>query len=94
MLDCVLLTTADCKKQEWQCSGKSILAKDNLLEDVGDEHELDADAHIEEHLEAVASVVRLLEQQLDEAEKRFQVKSIFSPFLLKYLMLNYCHPYS
>lgn len=52
--------------------GKSILAKDNLLEDVGDEHELDADAHIEEHLEAVASVVRLLEQQLDEAEKRFQ----------------------
>ncbi|RCN42935.1 cyclic nucleotide-binding domain protein [Ancylostoma caninum] len=52
--------------------GKSILAKDNLLEEVTDEQELEQDAPVEEHLEAAAKIIREIEAQLDLAEKNFR----------------------
>ncbi|EPB69934.1 cyclic nucleotide-binding domain protein [Ancylostoma ceylanicum] len=53
--------------------GKSILAKDNLLEEVTDEQELEQDAPVEEQLEAAAKIIREIEAQLDMAEKNFKV---------------------
>ncbi|RCN44281.1 cyclic nucleotide-binding domain protein [Ancylostoma caninum] len=52
--------------------GKSILAKDNLLEEVTDEQELEQDAPVEEQLEAAAKIIREIEAQLDLAEKNFR----------------------
>ncbi|VDK67890.1 unnamed protein product [Cylicostephanus goldi] len=53
--------------------GRNILAKDNLLEEVADEEELDQDAPVEEQLAYAARVIKEIEAQLDEAEKKFYV---------------------
>ncbi|KHJ92082.1 cyclic nucleotide-binding domain protein [Oesophagostomum dentatum] len=53
--------------------GKSILAKDNLLEEVADEQEIEQDAPVEEQLEMAAKIIREIEAQLDEAEQNFKV---------------------
>ncbi|KIH60426.1 cyclic nucleotide-binding domain protein [Ancylostoma duodenale] len=52
--------------------GRSILAKDNLLEEVTDEEELEQDAPVEEQLEAAAKIIQEIEAQLDMAEKNFR----------------------
>ncbi|VDM55857.1 unnamed protein product [Angiostrongylus costaricensis] len=49
--------------------GKSILAKDNLLEETTDEQEIDESLPIDEQLEAAAKVLRKLEMQLDKTEQ-------------------------
>ncbi|CAJ0608047.1 unnamed protein product [Cylicocyclus nassatus] len=51
--------------------GRNILAKDNLLEETADEEELDQDAPVEEQLAYAAKVIKELEAQLDEAERKF-----------------------
>ncbi|VDM78332.1 unnamed protein product [Strongylus vulgaris] len=52
--------------------GKNILAKDNMLEEVADEQDIEQDAPIEEQLESAARIIREIEAQLDEAEKNFK----------------------
>ncbi|WKX93064.1 hypothetical protein Q1695_010807 [Nippostrongylus brasiliensis] len=64
----------DAKKSLME-KGKSILAKDNLLDEAVDEQELEPDAPVEEQLEAVAHALRDLERQLDAAEEKFRVSS-------------------
>ncbi|KHJ88223.1 hypothetical protein OESDEN_11986 [Oesophagostomum dentatum] len=81
-------------------AGKSILAKDNLLEEVADEQEIEQDAPVEEQLETAAKIIREIEAQLDKAEKNFKVctallefslcskiGSLFCSFLLRQLSL-------
>ncbi|PIO73522.1 hypothetical protein TELCIR_04503 [Teladorsagia circumcincta] len=55
--------------------GKSILAKDNLLEDVPEEEELEPDAPIEEQLDAASRAINEIERLLGEAEKKFRETS-------------------
>ncbi|KAK6733300.1 hypothetical protein RB195_017194 [Necator americanus] len=52
--------------------GESILAKDNLLEEVVGEQELEQDAPVEEQLEFAAKIIREIEAQLDAAENNFK----------------------
>lgn len=49
------------------------MAKDNMLEEVEDELELEQDAPVEEQLEVAAKIIREIGAQLDIAEKNFKV---------------------
>ncbi|KAK6022408.1 cyclic nucleotide-binding domain protein, partial [Ostertagia ostertagi] len=62
-------------KRSLMAKGKSILAKDNLLEDVPEEEELEPDAPIEEQLDAASRAINEIERLLDEAEKNFRESS-------------------
>uniref|UniRef100_A0A912M2H8 Cyclic nucleotide-binding domain-containing protein n=1 Tax=Haemonchus contortus TaxID=6289 RepID=A0A912M2H8_HAECO len=55
--------------------GKSILAKDNMLEDVAEEEELDPDAPVDEQLHVISNTIHEIERLLDEAERKFRESS-------------------
>uniref|UniRef100_A0A158QKX0 Cyclic nucleotide-binding domain-containing protein n=1 Tax=Haemonchus placei TaxID=6290 RepID=A0A158QKX0_HAEPC len=54
--------------------GKSILAKDNMLEDVAEEEELDPDAPVDEQLHVISNTIDEIERLLDETERKFRVR--------------------